>query len=400
MFLGVRAFIFAFSALCVLGCGRSGLVGDSASGGSAAEGAHAASSGSSSPVSGSSGSNASSGTSSTSVSASSGSTFPTCKIDDMSTWRTEQFHDQGDYDRAVGAVSNVPWVALKPKGGNIVLERLSVDASQGIVVDEKFEVPDSQVYPVSLDVDDQRFVFATTSGINWNGEVQVWRVDRQSGAITHVVVGPTPADPNETASAVVGLAGSGIVIGYGRLADPTGSVDLREDDLVHGWGVVTGSSSFTAVRSSSTAIDVYAGTNEKVHLEGGGITYSPMADPGWEAIGGQGGFVVDFANQIRLKNGTSEWLGAWPDTQISPPAIARLDGSRAAFSLNGELSPAVGYMNGNALAWLHIDPIDGSSGLGDGLVPVIEPGRLGVFYLGIDIPSPVQRLRYFGKACP
>ncbi len=68
------------------------------------------------------------------------------------------------------AVSGQPWVALKVKGGNIILVSLDIDPAQGIVFTDKVEVASSPVFPVALDLDDRRFVMLTTSGINWNGE--------------------------------------------------------------------------------------------------------------------------------------------------------------------------------------------------------------------------------------
>ena len=39
-------------------------------------------------------------------------------------------------------------------------------------------------------------------------------------------------------------------------------------------------------------------------------------------------------------------------------------------------------------------------GFGVGLMPMFESGRMGLFYLGLEIPHPEQPLRYFGRRCP
>src|SRR4051812_42536786 len=49
-----------------------------------------------------------------------------CHLDDLSTWSVERYRDFGDYERAAVATSGVPWVALKRKNGNIVVEELGV----------------------------------------------------------------------------------------------------------------------------------------------------------------------------------------------------------------------------------------------------------------------------------
>jgi hypothetical protein len=48
---------------------------------------------------------------------------------------------------------------------------------------------------------------------------------------------------------------------------------------------------------------------------------------------------------------------------------------------------------------MEIEPTLDASGLGVGMFPVVEEGRLGLFYLGLEIPNPEQPLRYFGRRC-
>jgi hypothetical protein len=72
---------------------------------------------------------------------------------------------------------------------------------------------------------------------------------------------------------------------------------------------------------------------------------------------------------------------------------------RAAFSLETDLTAVVGYPHGTDLAWMNIDPTTDAPGYGVGLMPFVAKGRLGLLYLGLEMPSPQQPLRYFGKAC-
>lgn len=324
---------------------------------------------------------------------------PTCRLDDMSTWRTERFRDEGDYERTAVAVGGLPWVALKVRNGNIVLANVAIDDARGIVFAGRVEVPDSPVYPVALDVDADRFVFLTTAGINWNGNVELWRVDRKSGAILRVPVGNPPADPAYTVESAIGLAGSDIVVAYGRGAENEGTVELRDDSLGVRQSITVGEVSFTAVRASNSAVDVYAGASTRIHAEGSVLTQQPSADPSWQVIGGIGSFLVQMGQDIRLTGSGGIWSAMWPDTQISPPAIVRTDGARAAFSLETELSAVVGYQKGTDLTWMSIEPATDAPGFGLGLLPFIGTGRLGVLYLGLEVPRPEQPLRYFGKVC-
>src|SRR5690348_5067272 len=99
---------------------------------------------------------------------------PACALSDMSTWRTERFRDQGDYERAAVAIADAPWVAFKPRGGDVILVELGVDPQQGIVFRNRIAIAGASAYPVALDVDERRFVLVTTTGINWNGDLELW----------------------------------------------------------------------------------------------------------------------------------------------------------------------------------------------------------------------------------
>ncbi len=329
----------------------------------------------------------------------SGGATSTCRRDDLSTWRTERYRDQGDYERTAVAVSGLPWVALKVQGGNVVLAKLGLDPTKGITFDERVEIPSSPVYPVALDVDDRRFVLLTTSGINWNGDSTLWRIDRASKAIVSIPIGDPPADPADTIDSAIALAGDDILLAYGRPAEGDSVVELRGDDLVVHQSATVSENLAYAVHASTTAADVYLGKSTHLHAEGGVLSPAP-ADPAWQVIGGLDDFRVWMGAQIRLTDGASTWSAAWPHTQISPPAVVRTDGGRAAFSLETELTAVVGYTTTAGLAWLSIESAPDAPGAGLGLLPMIEPGRLGLFYLGLEIPHPEQPLRYYGLACP
>jgi hypothetical protein len=328
---------------------------------------------------------------------------PTCQLADMTTWRRERYRDTGDYERAAVDVSGEPWVALKVRGGNIVLARLGVDASQGIVFRDRIEIPSSPVYPAALDVDPSRFVLLTSSGINGDGDIELWRVDRNDGSILRVPVGNPPTDPGYTADSAVGLVGSNVVVAYALLAENKGTIELRDDRLNVIQSLPVGHDSFTAVRTSSVAVDVYEDATsvvpaERVHAENGTLLQQ-VADPSWTVIGGLDGFLVEIGADIRMTDGTTAWSGTWPHSQISPPAVVRTATGSAAFSLETELTAVVGYPTDAGLAWQPIEVAPDAPGTGAALLPVIEQGRLGLFYLGLEIPSPQQPLRYFGLEC-
>lgn len=322
---------------------------------------------------------------------------PGCSLEDLSSWHTERYRDFGDYERAAVALAGVPWVALKVKGGNIALEKLGVDA-QGIVVEDRVEVPGSPVYPVALDVDARRFVMLTTTGINWNGDVELWRIDRASGAVVHVPVGNPPSDPAFTIYSALGLVGDDVVLAYSRIAENEGMIEIRDDLLEVVQSRVVSGSSFTGVRTDG-AVDIYVGSTSRVHAEAGALTQSPV-DPDWSVIGGLDGFLVQTGTAIRMTRGADVWSADWPHTQISPPAVVRTGAGRAAFSLETELTGVVGYVAGGELQWLRIESAPGASGTGLALLPVVDHNRLGLFYLGLEIPHPEQPLRYYGLACP
>jgi hypothetical protein len=101
-----------------------------------------------------------------------------------------------------------------------------------------------------------------------------------------------------------------------------------------------------------------------------------------------------------MTHGTTAWSGAWPHSQISPPAVVRTAAGSAVFSLETELTAVIGYATDAGLAWQPIEVAPDAPGTGAGLFPVIEQGRLGLFYLGLEIPRPEQPLRYFGLECP
>jgi hypothetical protein len=323
---------------------------------------------------------------------------PGCLAADVLTWSAEHHRDDGDYERAAVATSGVPWVALKVQDGNVVVRQLGVDEQAGILVLDSFEIPDSPVYPVALDVSDTRFVLLTTTGINWNGDVDLWSVDRASGAVIRAPVGDPPMDPAYTVGSAIGLLGDDVAIAYSRLADDQGTIEIRDAALQVVTSMPVDGVSFTAVRRSPSALDIYAGANLRVHIEAGAITAEPT-EPGWTAMGGLEDYLVEYGDQIRMTQGDQVWSGPWPHSQISPPAVVRAHGGRAVFSLETELTGVVGYPSDGELHWMPIEPAPGASGIGLALLPVLEEGRMGLFYLGLEIPHPEQPLRYFGRVC-
>lgn len=323
---------------------------------------------------------------------------PTCSSEDLSTWAVERYRDEGDYERAAVAVSGVPWVALKRRGGDIELVNLGVDAN-GIVFRDRIVVAGSPVYPVAFDLDARRFVFLTTTGINWNGDVELWRVDRKDGTVSRTAIGQ-PSSPVYTIYSAIGLAGDDVALAYARpgVSETEGTIELRDDHLALIESLTVSEVSFTAVRPSTGAIDLYAGATERVRAENGVLTELSV-DPTHEVIGGLDGYLVDLGNGIDLTNGTQVWTGAWPHSQISPPAVVRTHGGAAVFSLETELTAVVGHVTGAGLEWLRIASAPDAPGFGAALLPVFEDGRLGLFYLGLEIPHPEQPLRYFGITC-
>lgn len=322
---------------------------------------------------------------------------PTCNVADLSTWTAERYRDSGDYERAVAATSGVPWIALKVKGGNVVLMELGID-DQGILVKSSFEVPESPVYPVAFDVSDTRFVVLTTTGINWNGDVALWSVDRATGTAVQTPIGDPVADPAYTVGSALGLVGDDIGLAYARLVDDQGIIELRGPSLDVIASADVQETSFYAVRRGPMGIDIHAGKTEVFHLEAGSISSAP-ADPVWRMLGGLEGYLVQYDLDMRMIHGDEAWLGPWPHTQISPPAVVREHGGSAVFSLNTELTGVIGYPSGSDLQWMPIEPAPGAPGFGTALMPLFEEGRLGFFYQGIEIPKSERPLRYFGRVC-
>ena len=321
---------------------------------------------------------------------------PTCDLGDLSTWKTERYRDQGDYVRAVASTSGTSWVALAPRGGDLLLAELAVD-SKGIAMQSSISIPSAPVYPFAMDVDDRRFVVLTTSGPNFDGDVELFRVDRTDGTVLRVP-GGSPTNPTFTLYGALALAGEDVVVAYAHPADGGGVVEIRDDHLnVQATRSVT-ETSFTAVHASATAVDVYLGATSALRVENGGFQPAPV-DPAWQVIGGVEDYRVAIGTSIRMTEGTHTWTGAWPHTQISPPAVARVGPGGAVFSLETELTGVVGRPSGDALEWLSIEPAEGAPGTGLVLLPNTAPGRLGVFYLGLEIPQPEQPLRYYGLVC-
>jgi len=322
-----------------------------------------------------------------------------CRIDDLSSWEIERYRDFGDYERAAVATSGVPWVALKNRDGNIVLEKLAIDDLYGIVVTESIDLQDSPVYPVGFDVSQRHFAILTTTGLNWNGDVELWSIDRMTGEIARGPVGDPPANASFTVGSALALLDDEIVVATGRLADDVGVIELRGADLSLRASLTVESTNFTAVHQVEHAVDVYLGPQGRVHVANDTFTQEPV-DPSWAVLGGLDDALVQFDATFQLVDGADVYEGPWPHSQISAPAVLRRGGGRVAFSLETELTAVVGYPAGpGQLGWMEIEPSSDASGLGVGLLPVTEEGRLGVLYLGLEIPHPEQPLRYFGRRC-
>lgn len=324
---------------------------------------------------------------------------PVCDLEDLSSWKAEHFRDDGNYDRAAIAASGVPWVALKVHDGDIVLREISVSSETGILVARSFEIPDSPVYPVALDVSDARFALLTTTGINWNGDLELWSIDRKTLEILRVPVGAPPTDPGYTVATAIGVLGDDIALAYARLIDDVATIEIRNTALEVQVSAVVDGTLLRGVRAGASGLDVYSSATLRVHVEAGKITEHPV-DPEWTVMGGLDDTLAQFGDEIRLVQGDTAWGGPWPHTQISPPAVIRFHDGHPAFSLETELTGVVGYPVGTELRWMDIEPSDEASGIGVALLPVVEENRLGLFYLGLDIPHPEQPLRYFGRVCP
>lgn len=341
-------------------------------------------------------SNSASSSSSSSSSGAGGSSV--CNVDDVSTWEIETYNAGGDHPRFAVAASGVPWVALANRDGNVVFEKVGIEEAKGIVVYEQFELPESPVFPLAFDANEKYFVLLSTTGNNWNGTLEIWLVDRVSSSVLRQPVG-NPDNPNFTMRAALGLLDEGVALGYARLADDAGTIELRNWKLEVIAAQDVMSSDFTGVWRNPSAYDVYMGANSVGRIEFGQIYVEPLG-PGPKVMGGLGQYLVDYGSDIRMTWGDSIWAGDWPHSQISPPAVVRTLDFRAAFSLQTELSGVVGYVHQEALEWLRVEPLPDAWGVGVAVMPVVEERRLGLFYVGIEIPKPDQPLRYFGRVCP
>lgn len=380
----------ALLALCLSACGsRSSLeagAGESATAGSAGSGGGATATGGGGSAGG------------TSTAGGAGGAPVNCTFEDLLSWSPESFHDEGNYERAVAATSGVPWIAFKVDGGNIVLRKLGIDEEKGIVVEQEFEIPGTPVYPVAFDVSDARFVVLTTTGINWNGDVGLLSIDRATGEVKSSPVGDPPENPAYTVGSAIGILGDDVAIAYSRLVNDQGTLEIRDADLAVVTSATVEGSYFTAVRRDPLSLDLYTSSGVLVNVEPGAVTFGE-SDPSWSVIGGLHDSLAALGAEVRLTRGDSTWTGPWPHTQVSPPAVVRELGDRSVFSLETELTGVVGYPVGTELRWMPIEPTPEDSGIGLVLMPLFTDRRVGMFYLGLDIPDPQQRLRYFGRVC-
>lgn len=350
------------------------------------------------PPRGEGGEGGGSSSSSTSASSSGAGGSSVCNVDDFSTWQIEAYNAGGNHPRFAPAASGVPWIALATEGGNVVLQKVAIDDAQGIVVLEKFEIPESPVYPMAFDANDKYFVLLSTTGNNWNGTLEIWLIDRATAAVLRQPVG-NPDNGNFTLRAALGLLDEGIALAYARLANDAGTIELRDWKLNVLVSQDVMSSDFTGVWRNPSAYDVYMGANSVGRVEFGQIYVEPLLPGTGKVMGGLGQHLVEYGNDIRMTWGDEIWSGPWPHTQISPPAIVRTHEFRAAFSLQTELSGVVGYQHQGALEWLRVESLPDAWGAGVAVMPVVEERRLGLFYVGIEIPKPDQPLRYFGRVC-
>lgn len=322
-----------------------------------------------------------------------------CRLDDPLGWPVERFEAGGDYDRAVAATAGVPWIAAREEGGNLVFLEVSVSAS-GIAITDRVELPDVPLYPVGFDTDGERFVALATTGNNWNGLVERLVYDRRSGALERSVWDDLGPDSSYTVRGGAALVGANAVLAAARADDDELLVELRDPA-----GAVVASArreetfAVLLIHDASEEVSVYAGAVGRFVVTPFGIERADVDPGGYQVMGGLGDLVVEYDRDVRIRGPEQVWSGTWPHTQISPPAVLRRDGERVAFSLQKELSGALGFTLGGELEWLHVDSVPGARGLGVALLPVVEERRLGLFYLGLEIPRPHQPLRYFGVAC-
>lgn len=326
-----------------------------------------------------------------------------CVPSDRTTWRVESFDAGGWYDRFAPALSGVPWVAVNEHEGNIVFLELGVDAT-GIVVRRRVDLPDSPVYPLAFDTDGTRFALLATSGHNWNGTPSLWLLDTGTGATAYAdfpEIGPESAF---TYRATLGLVGPNVMVASVSAADDLAWIEIRDARLTVLERVEHPETlSIVGARTGESEIALYlrARSMPRAAFTIDATTIAPRADAGGthEIIGGLGELVVEHDTDFRIRSPERVWSGEWPHSQISPPAVLRVHESMIAFSLQKELSGTVGYTDGDALSWLDVASVPGASGIGVAMLPVVEARRLGLFYLGLEIPRPEQPIRYYGIAC-
>ncbi len=224
-------------------------------------------------------------------------------------------------------------------------------------------------------------------------------IDRLDGSVIRLPI-LMASDPNSVLIWSIALAGDDIVIGRGAAVDGQGTVELRGSiTSTYCRALDVPAFGFTAVQSGAGAVDVYCQNgNARVHAEGHALSQMPT-DPTWPVIGGLDPFLLELGTKARLTDGMKKWDAPWPHTQISPPAVVRIDGQRPAVLLETELTAVVGHVFAGVFQWMPIIPTDDASGTGLGLLPKIDKNHLGQFYLGLEIPNPEQPLRYFGRVC-
>lgn len=321
-----------------------------------------------------------------------------CALDDRSSWAIERFDAGGNYERAVAAVSGVPWVAVREHDGDLVMLELGVGSS-GILVKSRVPLEGAPFYPLAFDTDGTRFVVLATSGQSWNGDVALF-TRNAAGAVQRVDFPAVGPESSFTVRAAVGWVGRHVALASVRASDDEGWLELRDErlDVIDR---VTRPHTFSAqaIRTGPAQLDVYLGTRSPYAVTDTSIAPREWTGGEHEVVGGLDDYLVEYGSDFRIRRGERLWSGPWPHTQISPPAILRTYGALAAFSLQKELSGTVGYTEGDQLAWLDVEPASGASGIGVALLPVLEERRLGFFYVGLEIPHPEQPLRYYGLAC-
>lgn len=322
-----------------------------------------------------------------------------CTSSDPRTWTVERHNAGGDFERAVAATSGVPWIAAREADGNLVFLSLGVGRS-GITIEERIELSDTPLYPIGFDTDGTRFVALTTSGTNWNGDVETVLYDASRGELTRRPWADIGETSNFTVTGGAALVGDNTVFAASRADDDVLVVELRSAA-----GAVVASMERPStigvrlIRVRDDAVELRAGANGRYRITPSSIVEEEAEAGAYRVIGGMGEYRVEHDRDFRIRSEGDLWSGPWPHTQISPPAVLREGGGRVAFSLQKELSGAVGFTHRDGLEWLHVEGALGASGVGFALLPVVEENRLGLFYLGLEIPRSDRPLRYFGVAC-